>query len=118
MSQGVNESMVSDLMKERSTALPPDSSHLMHSMPHPPGSETMSMEVNSILSSHQLPDPLAGNNVLQSLGRHLKQGALEQINERIKEESINYEIARRKRDLAGQEWLEKPKGAYAPDGAL
>ena len=72
-------------------------------------SEDINEEVDSIMRKHHVSDPLAGNQIIQSLGISVKQGVLNKIEERVQEENDWYDKLNRKQEVAGREWVDEVK---------
>ena len=84
MSQGQDESMINDFMRERSTDLP--NSSMLDAQGLPLSMEAASMINDELISmgmANQVLDPMAGNRSLFQLDRSLKNSALEKIEKRV-----------------------------------
>ena len=78
-------------------------------------SEEINHEVDDIMRKHHVSDPLAGNQIIQSLGAELKQGVLKKIEERVQEENEWYDKLHRKEQAAGREWVDEVKALENSD---
>ena len=61
---------------------------------------------------------LAGNTQIKQLSKNLKTHALERINERVAEENVLQSRYRKRREIAGEEWVQEKKGAFVNNGVF